>query len=289
MTTFTRRTSRLAAGLGIAGATVLLLAGPAAADTSQATANATTLSLGGAPALTTGTCAVTNPGTDPASTSECTETPAVLPFQAVLGAGVLAQSAVARPNGTSAACAGLLGAGGTITIGPDGSCNTLPSTQPTGGIVLNLGGVATLAADAILAQCVASSTGGATTPVVKLVNASITLLGGSPIPLTSMPAPNTSVLNVGPLLTATLNEQPALIVPPPPAGSVSATALDISVLSGLPGVAPLVRLTIGTVTCGPNAVTGPISIFSGPALPLAATAAVGVGAVAVIRRRRQTA
>ncbi len=284
--TFTRRTTRLAAGLGIAGATVLLLAGPAAADTSQATANAATLQLGGSPLATTGLCSSANPGNG-AATDTCNQsnTLTVLGTQTAITAGLLVQQTVANAGGTSAACAGLVGTGGTIQIGAAGTC-TVTGTPTPGGVVIDLGGLGTVRADAILAECTASSTG-ASTRRVQLVNATITLLGGTATPLLSEPAPNSTPINLGPLATVTLNEQPAL-VPPPPAGSASTTALDLTVLGGLPGAAPLVRLTVGTVSCGPNAVAPPISIFAGPALPMAVTGAAVVGGLFVIQRRRRS-
>ena len=285
--TITRRTSRLAAGLGIAGAAVLLLASPAAADTSQATANAATLQLGGSPLATTGLCTSTNPG-DGAATNTCGQSNnlSVLGTQTAIQAGLLVQQAVANGDGTSAACAGLVGPGGTIQIGAGGTC-AVGGTPTPGGVVVDLGGLGVVRADAILAQCTASSTGGSTLGV-QLVNATIALLGGTPTPLISEPTPNSTPINLGPLATVTLNRQPAQ-VPPPPAGSVSTTALDLTVLGGLPGSPPLVRLTIGTVSCGPNAVTDPISIFAGPALPTALAGAALVGGTFFLRRRRSLA
>lgn len=110
-------------------------------------------------------------------------------------------------------------------------------------------------ADAVLAECTASSTGAGTTKVT-LVNPTIQLLGAlTPVPLDSFPAANAPVLNLGALLALTLNVQPPATIPPPPAGSVGATALDLSVLGGVLGAPPLVHLTVGTVTCGPNAVS----------------------------------
>lgn len=272
----------LATTAGLGALFLTAAAGPAAADTSQATANAATLSLLGGTLLNTGTCTVSNTGA-PQAQQNCSQTPAVTTFQSVITAGVLAQSAVARPNGTSAACAGLVGATGTIQIGAAGDCTVL-TPGPSGGVTLDLGTVATLRADAILAQCVASSTGGAPMATVTLVNAAITLVGGTAIPLNSMPTPNTSVANLGPLLTVTLNEQPV----PQAANQVMATALHVTVLGLVPGTAPLVDLTVGTVSCGPNAVSAATPIFAGQSLPISLAAATGVGAVVLIRRRRQT-
>ena len=133
-------------------------------------------------------------------------------------------------------------------------------------VQLNLG-LATVLADAILAECTASSTGG-TTRSVQLVNATVALLGGGTTPIISSPPANDAAISLGALVTATFNKQPATS-PAPPAGSVSTTALDVSVLSGLSGVPPLIHLTVGTVSCGPNAVTPPISAIPRAGAPIA--------------------
>ncbi len=278
----------LAVTLGMAAMFVAATASPALADTSTATANAATLQLAGASLLDTGTCTVSNTG-PPQATQICSQTPSLLGGTSVLAVGALAQTARANPNGTSAACAGLVGSPGTIQIGTAGDCTTL--NNPSGGVTINLGGLATIRADAILAQCVASSTGGPPTATVTLVNATIQLLAlglpvGQPIPLVSSPGPNTPVLNLGPLLSVTLNKQPP--GPPAPAlqpGQVGATALDVTVL-GLVGGPPLIHLTVGTVTCGPNAVVAAVPVIPTKGMPLAALVAVmALGSAWVVRRR----
>jgi hypothetical protein len=278
-----RRVGRhLAATLGVATLFLAATASPAFADTSQATANAATLSLNGGTLLTTGTCSVGNTGA-PQVAQTCSQTPSLLPFQSAIAVGALAQAAVARPDGTSAACAGLVGSVGIIQIGSAGDCTTL--NNPSGGVTINLGGLATLHADAILAQCVASSTGGSATAIVTFVNGTLTLLspiGSPPIPLNSTPAPNTPVVNLGALLTVTLNKQPV----PQAAGQVMATALDVTVLGLVPGAPPLVHLTVGTVTCGPNAITAAVNVVPLKGMPLAALVAVmALGSAWVLRRR----
>ncbi len=272
----------LATGVLVAGAS------PAMADTSASTANAATLSLGGATLLSTGTCTASNAGPPNPATGPC-PAPTVL-AQSGIQVGVLTQQATAFPDGTSGSCAGLVGAGGTIQIGTGGVCTF--TTGPSGGVVIDAGGLATIRADAILAECTASSTGASTTKV-ELVNATIQLLTlgvpvGQAIPLQSLPAANTPVLNLGALLSLTLNVQPPATTPPPPAGSVGATALDLSVL-GVLGAPPLVHLTVGNVTCGPNAVSPVMPIFPVKGLPIALATLIGVGAVAVIVRRHRGA
>jgi len=280
MTSFTRRTSRLTAGLGIAGATVLLLAGPAAADTSNATARAALVEVLGAPVLDTGTEVASSDGTGGDVLSS--DSTSILGGQTLLVAGVLAQAALARANGTSAACAGAVGDGGTIQIGANNACTATIGTP--GGVQVNLNaGIATLGADAIYAECTATTAG--ETGFATLLNADILLLGAPlPIDVAVNPAPNTPVLNIPGIASLILNEQS-----PTPDGGLMVRALHLTLADNIVTGDPLGEVIIGEVTCGPNAVTGPISIFSGPALPLAATAAVGVGAVTIIRRRRQTA
>ena len=259
------------AGVGLVTTVILAMAAPVAfADTSTATANAAALQLAGATLLTTGKCISSNPGPPTVTNVTCNQTPGLglLGTQTAISAGVLVQQTVARPDGTSAACAGLVGAGGSIQIGASGICTVIGAAP--GGVQLNLG-LATVHADAILAQCHASSTG-APVVAVQLVNATVALLGGGTTPIISSPPVNDKAVNLGTLVNATFNLQPV----PQPSGQVNASALDVTVLSGLPGTQPLVHLVVGTVTCGPNAIT-PAS----PAFPLAGTPiALGMLAIA---------
>jgi hypothetical protein len=234
---------------------------PAYADTSTASANAATLKLGTATLLTTGTCTASSPG---GTSGSCGNVPiALLGAQTTLSVGALAQQAGAT-GGLSAACAGAVGNGGTIQIGPGNTCAFAPGS-PSGGVAINLGVLAALHADAIVAECSASSTG-APTAQVQLVNATLHVLSIPPqdIPITSPVAPNTSVANLGALLSITLNAQPA----GQPAGTITTTALVAKVLP-LGGGTPLVTLTIGTVSCGPNAVTPPTPAFPMAGMPIA--------------------
>jgi hypothetical protein len=276
------------AGAGLMAAVVIGMAAPPAfADTSTATANAATLQLGGSTLLTTGLCTSSNTGSGADNT--CAQTPdlSVLGTQTAITAGVLVQQTVARSNGTSAACAGLVGAGGTIQIGTGGNCTVIGAAP--GGVQLNLG-LATVHADAILAQCTASSTGPSTV-AVQLVNATVSLLGGGTTPIISSPPANDTAVNLGALVNATLNKQPAT-TPAPPTGSVSTSALDVSVLNALPGNPPLVHLTVGTVSCGPNAasVTTPVIPLKGA--PIAAGLVLLAGFIGWrfwwVPRRRQS-
>ncbi|MGH9125192.1 MAG: hypothetical protein ACRDZ8_10770 [Acidimicrobiales bacterium] len=263
-------------------------ASPAFADTSTATANAATLQLGSSTLLTTGQCTSSNPGSGANDTCGQTPSLSLLGTQTAIEAGLLVQQTVARADGTSAACAGLVGTGGTIQIGAGGTC-TVTGAAP-GGVQLNLG-LATVHADAILAECTASSTG-TPTASVQLVNATISLLGGGTTPIISSPPANDTAVDLGALVTATLNKQPAT-TPAPPAGSISTSALDVSVLSGVLGTPPLVHLTVGTVSCGPNAVTPPTPAFPLEGAPIAAGIFLVAGYIGyrfwwTPRRRAQT-
>lgn len=292
--TFVRGTSRVVTGLGIAGATVLLLAGPAAADTSRARATAATVELLDASVLDTGEVAASNDGTTETVTGQSGTV--VLGGTTLLAAGVLAQDATAETNGTSAACAGAVGSGGTIQIGAALDCTANIGTPD--GVTLDLGGVLlpdilpglpainnlfTLGADAIFAECTATTAGETGSATLVDANIFLSVLGiTTPTSLDANPEPNTeiNVLNLG---LVTLNEQINN-----PDGSLTVNALHIELLPTITGTTAT-DIIIGSVTCGPNAVTADISLVSGPALPVALTATAAVGAVVVLRRRRQTA
>jgi hypothetical protein len=280
--TFTRRSSRLLAGLGIAGTTVLLVAGPAAADTSQAKATAATVTLFNSSIVNTGQVTATNDGTVAApGTVSGNGGTVVLPGQTLLSAGVLSQIAVANPNGTSAACAGAVGTNGVIQIGPNGVCTGTGGI--TGGVTVNLQGLATIRADVLLAQCTASSTG-APTGSATIVNANAFLLGAPlPIAITPTTAANQGPINIPGLATVFLNEQVTN-----PDGSLTVNALHVQLLPGALGTTGA-DVVVGSVTCGPNAQTGAGSLFAGPALPVSLAGAAAVGGLTVLRRRRRLA
>ncbi len=290
---FIRGSSRLATGLAIAGTTVLLLAGPASADTSQARATAATVTLLNTSILDTGEVAASNDGTTETVTGQAGTV--VLGGVTLLTAGVLAQDATAETNGTSAACAGAVGSGGSIQVGAALDCTANIGTPD--GVTLDLGGALlpniipglpaidnlfTLGADAIYAECTATTAGETGSATLVDANIFLSILGiTTPTPLDANPGPNTqiNVLNLGVITT---NEQINN-----PDGSLTVNALHIELLPTITGTTAA-DIIIGSVTCGPNAVTAPISLVSGPALPVALTATAAVGAV-VFLRRRQTA
>ena len=294
-----RHTVKVGALMTVA-ATGLLVAGasPALADTSEATANALTIELAGNPLISTGQCVVTHPS-DASAPDVCNENPTV-PVLSALAIGLLAQTAIANPGegadlspATSAACAGAVAGNGTIQLlSPSGDCEVSPGDPD--GVIIDLGSVAQIRADAIIAECTATSVPQGGTTDVTLVNAELQLLAlglpvGPPIPLDSDPAPNTPVVALGGLLTIMLNQQPpAPPAPDPlPAGAVGTTALNVELL-GVLGGAPLVQVTVGTVTCGPNVFVAAIPVIPLEGLPiaLATVTAAGVVALVVHRRRR---
>lgn len=276
----TRAGNRVAGGsyLAFAATAVLVLfaAGPAWADTSQATAQAATVQLLGQPVLSSGQVAASSDGTSQTKTGNTAPPASILGGQTILTSGALFQDAVAN-GGSSAACAGVVGPNGAVQIGPAGGC--LVSGSPS-GVVLNLG-LAVLRADVITAECTARSDG-STTGVATLANARITDPTGAITLLTLPinPAPNTG-LNLPGIVDLTLNRQSSA-----GPGQISVTALDLTLLSGVNGGA---QVRLGIVTCGPNAQTAPIPLLPAAGLPVAAATLFLGGAAATlwfVRRRR---
>jgi hypothetical protein len=273
-----RRSVTLAASCAILVATLVVAqASPALADTSQATAQAALLQIGGGTVLTTGQVSATNDGTQAAPgtvTGNTAPALSLLGSQDLLAAGVLVQQAVANPTGTSAACAGVVGNGGLVQIGPGGACTF--GAQPSGGVRINLGTTLVfISADAILAECTANSNG-TVTGKATLVNARINVIGPTPISLDLSPAPNTNVTVPG-IVSLVLNKQST----PSGPGSIMVTALDLNLLSST------AHLALGTVTCGPNAKAPPIPVIPVKGMPFAAATVAAAGLVFLgVRRRR---
>lgn len=124
MPTHLRRRVRWGTTLATTGL-ALLAAGPALAAgyVSQAGANAAELSIAGN-TNGTGVAAATNDGTTETRTGQTAPTPPMLDNQRSVSAGVAAQEARAGRTGTSAACAGLAGPGGTVVRIGDTACLT---------------------------------------------------------------------------------------------------------------------------------------------------------------------
>jgi hypothetical protein len=271
---------RSARGLGaVAAVTALLFAfstTPAWADTSTSTAQALTLVLGGGSVVNSGTESASNPGPagDPSVVNGDSPALSVLGTQDTVTAGVLVQTAVANGDGSSSACAGLVGTGGSIQIGANGDCAV--SGAATDGVTLSLPGLVTLSATAILEECTATSTG-TLTASAQLVDASLNLIGNPAVSLPVNPTAGQSVDAF--LLSLGLNNQSTTD------GEIMASALSLSVLSTL-------GLDIGSVTCGPNAVTAPTNVFPAKSLPIVGGTLVVSALVAVplfVRRRRAQA
>jgi hypothetical protein len=264
--TFTRKAGQTAAVLAISAVTLTFGATAAFADTSAATAQAASLTPLGLPVLNTGTQSASNTGG--ARVVSTPPGPLLLPGQSVITAGVFQQTAVANGDGTSSGCAGLVGNGSSIQVGLTNICDLTTTPGETGGITVGgPAGIGVISATAIVETCTASSTG---TPVASasLVNASA-LAGAITIP--ANPAANTNLLGLG---LVYLNTQSVSN------GEITATALSI----------PLLGLKIGTVTCGPNAVTSVSSVFPVKSLPIAGGTAVVLGTAGVLwyRRRRRS-
>ncbi|MGI8808838.1 MAG: choice-of-anchor P family protein [Acidimicrobiales bacterium] len=273
---FPRATARACAVVATAMVLIVAAAGPALADTSQATAQAATVQLLGQPLVSTGQVVASSDGTSQTRTGNRTPALSVLGSQTVLTTGAAFQDAVANTDGTSAACAGVVGPNGTVQVGPNQTC--LVSGAPT-GVVLDLG-VAVLRADVITAECTARSDG-TTTGRATLANARITDAVGvvTLLDLPVNPAPNTA-LGVPGVADLVLNRQSTA-----GAGEISVTALELTLLGGLTAGT---QVRLGIVTCGPNALTAPIPLLSTAGVPVAVATLLAVGAVVWFVRRRRT-
>lgn len=261
MTPWTRWTTTAA----LASALVLVPTA-AHADTSTASARAlgVTTSLG--VGVGSSTVSATSDGTSPDTGGGSGGAPA----QDVVTAGLVVSKVRALADGTSAACAGLVGSGGSIQIGADGSCAV---SAGSGGVRIALTPLVTVTADALVASCTASSTApGATRTVVT--NARLT----APLLSTGISAGQASAGIPGVLALGTGGSSTIAA-----AGSGGTTALTASVIGGTAAV------DVGRVSCGQNAVVVPT-----PALPLEgwpvslAGAALAVVAGRALLRRART-
>jgi len=277
---FRLKAGRLAAAGAGGIALVVLAASPALADTSASTANALNMTLVGGTLADSGTTTASNDGTTETNTG--TQFPAigVLGAQTVITAGVLGQVSRAFDDGSSAACAGVLGTGGTLVVGANGACTVTPSAQ----VVLNLGvvGLATIAiqASAIYANCNATSSPQTASGSATLVNASITsTVAGITTTLLNLPTnpPIGTGLNIPGLVSLQLNAQSST-----GPGQIAVSALQLTALSG-----SLASVNIGNVTCGPNAVAPPIPVIPLAGLPIAGGLLAMIVAGGFLMRRRR--
>lgn len=176
-----RRLMRTGAIIGAATVSMLAVAPAfAAAPTSQSTAQAIDLSIAGN-AVISQQVAATNDGTSEETVDNSTIPTLVdlLPANTALAVGVAPQQAVANPDGTSYACAGIAGTGGGLVKVGDSACelNGQPLTLNLGtldlGVLPGPSGALTTALEPLL---------GALGPVLdQVVDALVDGIGGTPL------------------------------------------------------------------------------------------------------------
>lgn len=288
--------------LGLAVLSLTATQAVAATTVSQATANA----IGGN-LVNTGTCTATNDGTQASPGTQagpCTVGGPGTSSGTLLSAGVLVADAIATNVGSptvvasSFACAGVTGpGGGAVQVGPSDPCTV---NNGTGQGVNLLGNIIT--ADAIYATC--SNVNGVLTGASTLANLAIggplgtllpalgvvTGLGTLPLnPLVNLSNPvSLSLLGITtPLLSIQANKQTTV------GGQLTVTALDVTVLAGLgallpgiTGLTPGLEISIGTVTCGPNATIAAVSVIPTKGIPIALGMVAVAGGAAWFGRRR---
>lgn len=295
---------RLALTMTATGAATVLAATTAMAAPYATQASATALHLSVVDPVVvvdTGTETAQNDGSQESVTASQEPLISLLSGQDVLTAGALGEVAVANNDGTSNACAGVTGEGGTVEVGDPENCVS-PGTAP---VVLNLADVlgvisARIEADAITATCVGSAEG-ATTGDAQLVNARLVveqpLLADTVVALDTEVAPNTDLLGLvspgiaallSPLVNVTLNQQVAL--DPEETGDgyyggLSVTAIDVDAIGDA-----LADVGLANVTCGPSADLAivPAVPLAGIPIALGTLAVVGSGVALVSKRRGRT-
>lgn len=294
---------RLIRGLTKVGTSVVLGLSVVALTASQAvaapgTSNASANAIGGN-VLNTGTCVASNNGSEASPgtrTGPCT-TGGTGSNGSLISAAVLVADAIANNDATSYACAGVTGpGGGAIQVGPSDPCTVNGGTGQGVNLISQL-----VTADAVYATCsdVNGTLSGASTlanlsiggPLANLLPAlgvvsGLGALPTNPVVNFSQPISLTLLGTTTPLLTVNANTQTTVN------GVITVTALDIKVLPGLVTLLPNLGLTngleisIGTVTCGPNAVLAPVSSFPAKGLPIAGGVLAIVGGAAWLGRRR---
>ncbi|MEO6020993.1 MAG: hypothetical protein ABIP45_12170 [Knoellia sp.] len=288
---------RLALAATAAGAVTIMAANAAMAApfATQATATAVHLSvIDPVLVVDTGVESAQNDGSTPTVTDSEQPLISVLNGQSVLTAGALGEVAVANNDGTSKACSGVTGQGGTVNVGDPTNCTT-PGTSP---VVLNLANVVgvvsvRIEAEAITSTCVGAANG-TNTGTAKLVGAHLIvdqplLLPDFDIALDTTVAPNTKLLSLlspavqallSPLVDVTLNKQVTS------AGTLSVTAIDVAVIANA-----LASAQIANVTCGPAADLAlvPAVPFAGIPVALGTLAIIGGGMALTTKRRRRVA
>jgi hypothetical protein len=264
----------LTAALGVG-----LVASPASADTASATANSAILNLfnNSNPSVTSGERTAKNDGSSTFYTGTATPALSLLGTNSVIGAGALIQQAYAFNSGSSLACAGVVGLGGLIQVGPSGNCVIV--NAPSGGVVINLPGLAVIRADALMEQAAASSNG-TVSALGTFLNATIQLLGGNVMPIALHPGVGDKI-DLTPLVGIFFNRQTKHAD-----GSISAQLIGVKLIGD-----PIGQVGVGTVAAGPNASTSGIPVVPLAGIPIA-TLIVGFVAYRgwwVPRRRRLAA
>jgi hypothetical protein len=297
------RSARRLALAAMAGGMATILGATAASAAPFATqASAQALYVGvldPAVVIDTGTETAQNDGSEDSVTASEEPLLTVLDGQDVVTAGALGEVAVANNDGTSAACAGVVGEGGSVDVGDPLDCG-IPGTDPVEIQLADVVGTVTasIEADAITATCPGAADGTVTGDAV-LTNAQLVVsappLVNVEVDLATDVDPNTNALDalsptvaalLSPLVEVTLNEQ----VPLDPEesgdgyyGGLSVTAISVDALDG-----GLADVDLGTVTCGPSADLALVPAVPLAGLPIAlGTLAVAGGGAALVTRRRQ--
>jgi hypothetical protein len=235
--------------------------------TARAEAKALTISVAGSDLLL-GDPRVADTTQNPVESGDTSGDLLALPLLGdLLAAGVAAQEVAVDDAGNSAACAGLIAAGGQLQISAETPPECTAVLGDPNGLVLNLTGLGLvrLRADAIYAACTANAFGGTDTDV-RIANLAVEV--GTQLGLFTVWTPaftfdgtvqeeDVQVPALTPLaglIDLTLNDVPDI----PEPGVAETTALHLSVLSATGGE-PLVDVEIGHVRCGANTVaTGTI-------------------------------
>jgi hypothetical protein len=288
--------SRTTARLGTFAKLIAIVSGSAllfspqadAASVSQSTASAFDVAALSVPLLPI--AAAQNDGSQPTVTSTGDGAIPLLPGETLSNTGLYAQTAIASDDGSSAACAGVVGSGSTLSLGQDGTCDPTTTTGPAiinfpGFTVLGTGFSFKLQYSRLYSVCTAgpsdSSSGFSAQSVLGSVSliAQSTVLGvpgpSISIPISvstpiSIPAPFNSVVSID------VNQTDAT-------GPVtSATAFHI----GLGPNSSLFSMDIGKVTCGGNAITADTPVLPAKGLWVAGGTVSVIGGVWFVRRRR---
>lgn len=280
--------SRLFGHRGLLRGLQALAAASALTMLTNAAANAATVSQSDASAIQIAALSVPlipdSNAVNDGSTSQVIETLQgaipLLPGENLVNTGVYSQTSIANSDGTSAACAGIVGTGGALTLGNDGTCT---ATGTTGPAIVNLpsfsvagtGFTFRIEASSLYSYCTAGPadgtsgfSAGSTLANVTLV-AQATVLGipgpavRIPINLNqpvSIPAPFNSVISLDLNQVDTTGPQ------------TSATALHI----GLGPNSSIASIDLGKTVCGSNAVTADV-----PTVPLSPAGIAAAGGTLV--------